>query len=155
MEENILFWEALLVISFVPARNYLSKVSNLSIRITCESCLILRISMLTIFNIKDVSAVALVSLLLTVNIIQTLFCLLTLNRQKFALFKLKSQTLLLTNCVWTYIIITLQVNESVRTFCEGVCFRRWFWLKRFSSHSKWPAVWTYFLFTDSTRKKTN
>ena len=34
-------------------------------------------------------------------------------------------------------------GESVRNFCEGVYFRRWFWLKRCSSHSKWPAVWTF------------
>ena len=59
--------------SFVPARNYLFKVSNLSTRIRCESCSTLRMSMLTIFNINDVNGVALVSLLLTVNIFQTLF----------------------------------------------------------------------------------
>ena len=37
-----------------PRRIYLSKVSNLSTRINCESCSILRTSMLTIFNIKNV-----------------------------------------------------------------------------------------------------
>ena len=47
----------------------------------CESCLILRMLILTIFNIKDVNGVFLVSLLLTVNIFQTLFQLLTVNRQ--------------------------------------------------------------------------
>ena len=31
-------------------------------------------------------------------------------------------------------------GESVRNFCERVCFRRWFRRKRCSSHSKWPAV---------------
>ena len=36
------------------ARNYLFKFSNLSTRIRCESCSILRTSMLTIFNIKNV-----------------------------------------------------------------------------------------------------
>ena len=44
-----------------------------STRIRYESCSILRMSMLTIFNINDVSGVVLVSLLLTVNIFQTLF----------------------------------------------------------------------------------
>ena len=53
------------MISLVPARNYLFKVSNLSKRITCESCLM---STLTIFNINDVIAVILAFLLLTVNI---------------------------------------------------------------------------------------
>ena len=68
------------MISFAPARNYLFKVSNLSTRIRCESCSVLRMSMLTIFNINDVNGVVVVSLLLTVNIFQTLFKLLTLNR---------------------------------------------------------------------------
>ena len=49
------------------------KVSNSSTRIRCESCLTLRMSMLTIININDVNGVVLVSLLLTVNIFQTLF----------------------------------------------------------------------------------
>ena len=44
----------LFMISFVPARNYMFKISNLSTRISCESCLILRMLMLTIFNINDV-----------------------------------------------------------------------------------------------------
>ena len=63
----------LFMMSFVPARNYLFKVSKLSTRIRCESCLVLRMSMLTIFNINNVNGVALVSFLLTVNIFQTLF----------------------------------------------------------------------------------
>ena len=42
MEINILFWEALFVISSVPARNYLFKVSNWSTRIRCENCSRLR-----------------------------------------------------------------------------------------------------------------
>ena len=57
----------------LTARNYLFKFSNLSTRIRCESYSILRMSMLTIFNINDVSAIVLVFLLLTVNIFQTLF----------------------------------------------------------------------------------
>ena len=56
------------VISLIAARNYLFKVSNLKTRIRCESCSILRMSMLTIFKINDVSGVVLVSLMLTVNI---------------------------------------------------------------------------------------
>ena len=34
-------------------------------------------------------------------------------------------------------------GESVRNFCKRVYFRCWFWLKRCSSHSKWPAVWAF------------
>ena len=37
------------VASFIIARNYLFKVSKLSTKIRCESCSILRMSMLTIF----------------------------------------------------------------------------------------------------------
>ena len=72
MEEKILFSEALFVISFVPARTYLFKVNNLSKSIRSESCLILKMLMLTIFNNNDASGVVLV-LLLTVDIFQTLF----------------------------------------------------------------------------------
>ena len=39
------------MISFVLTGNYLFEISNLSTRIRYESCLILRLSMLTIFNI--------------------------------------------------------------------------------------------------------
>ena len=65
--------ELLFVISFVPARNYVFKVSNCSTGIMYESCSMLRMSMLTIFNINDIDGVALVFLLLTVNIFQILF----------------------------------------------------------------------------------
>ena len=68
-----LYFESFCVILFIPARNYLFKVSNLRTKTRCESCLILTMSMLTIFNINDVNGIVLVSLLLTVNIFQTLF----------------------------------------------------------------------------------
>ena len=48
--------------------------------------------------------------------------------------------------------------ESVRNFCERDYFRRWFWLKRWCSHSRWPAAHLYFyelLFIDFARWKTN
>ena len=38
MEEKILFWEALFLISSVLTRNHLFKVSNWSTRIICEKC---------------------------------------------------------------------------------------------------------------------
>ena len=47
--------------SFITARNYLFNVSNLSTRIKCESCSILRMSILTIFNINDVNSVVIVT----------------------------------------------------------------------------------------------
>ena len=51
MEENIFFSEAMFEVSFVPARNNLLEVSNLSTKRRCESCLILGMSMLTIFSV--------------------------------------------------------------------------------------------------------
>ena len=56
-----------------PSKKLPVQSSNLSTRIRRESCSILRMSMLTTFNINDVNGVVLVSLLLTVNIFQTLF----------------------------------------------------------------------------------
>ena len=94
MEKKKIF--GVFVCDIVPVRNYLFKVSNLSIRITCESSSMLRMSILTIFNINDVSGVVLVSLLLTVNIFQTFFLLLTLNWQTFDWFISKRQTYLKT-----------------------------------------------------------
>ena len=48
------------MISFVAAKNYLFKVASLSTRIRCESCSILRMSVLMIFNINDVNGVILI-----------------------------------------------------------------------------------------------
>ena len=56
-----------------PSKKLPIQSSNLSTRIRCDSCSILRISVLRIFNINDVNGVVLVSLWLTVNIFQTLF----------------------------------------------------------------------------------
>ena len=131
MEEKISFWEFLFVISFVPARNYLFKVSDLSRRIRCESCSILRMPMLTIFNINDVIGVVLMSFLLTVNIYQTLFYLIVdfeqanvslVHIEKATILKTRSgipcvmyyfkcEQNLLTNRIWTYTITTLWVNQ--------------------------------------------
>ena len=59
MEKKILFREFLFMISIVPARNYLFKISNLRTRIRFKSCSILRLSVLTIFNINDANGVVL------------------------------------------------------------------------------------------------
>ena len=148
MGENILRG---FVISFVSARNYLFKVSNLSTRIRCESCLILRMSMLTIFNINNVSGVVLGSLLLTVNFVliahfeQAKVCLVYI--EKTHTFEDKNGHIIRYAVglkVLTKFIHKLRLNlchhnttsESARNFCAGVYFRRRFWLKRCSSHSK-------------------
>ena len=76
------------MISFVPARNYLFKVSNLSTRVRCESCSILRMSMLTIFwrrsGVFNVNCEHILNFVLIVEF----------EEQTFAWFILKSQTLL-------------------------------------------------------------
>ena len=49
-------------------------------------------------------------------------------------------------------------GESERNFCEGVYFRRWFWLKKCGSHSKWSAAHLSFyqlFFIDFACWKTN
>ena len=56
-----------------PSKKLHVQSSSLGTRIRCESFSILRMSMLTIFSINDVNGIVLVSLLLTVNIFQTLF----------------------------------------------------------------------------------
>ena len=134
MEEMVLFQEFLFVTTlFVLARNYLFKFSNSRTKLRCESCLILIMSMLMIFNVNDVNGVVLVSLLLTVNTFQNfaLIVELTLNRQMFSWFILKRQTFLkarsgmscvmyyfkceknlFTDSIWTsYIITTLWMNQ--------------------------------------------
>ena len=46
MEESVLLWDDLFVISYVPTRNYLFKVSNWSTRIRCGNCSRLRLKTL-------------------------------------------------------------------------------------------------------------
>ena len=96
----------------------------------CESCSILRMSMLTIFNINDVNGVVLVSLLLTVNIFQTSsnYRLWTCKRflgsnWKDKYFWRQDQVYhalccsnlcgqnLLTNNIWSYTMTILRVNQ--------------------------------------------
>ena len=104
MEEKILFWEALCVISFVLARNYLFKVSNLSTRIRYESCLILGMSMLTIFNINDVTGVALVSLLLTGTYFKLCYNV-DFEQAKVCLVQIKKTDTLKTRLGISYILL--------------------------------------------------
>ena len=129
MEQNNLFLEFLFVISFVTPRNYLFKVSNLSTRIRCESCSILKTSILSIFNIKKVNDVVLVSLLLTVKIFQT-FLIVAFEQAKVwfvhiekvnafkvrlgiscVMYYFRCEQHLLTNSSWTYTITTLWVTQ--------------------------------------------
>ena len=80
------------VISFVPARNYLFKVSDLSARIGFKGS-ILRLSMLTIFNIKDVSGIVssvfivnckhISNFVLLVDFEQANFCLVHIEKEYF------------------------------------------------------------------------
>ena len=55
------------------------------------------------------------------------------------LYYFKCEQNLLTNSIWIY-IPSQAYYESVRNFCEVFYFRRWLWLKRWGSHSKWLAV---------------
>ena len=77
------------VISFIPARNYLFRVSNLSTRIRCESCSILRMSMLTIFQRRSsvfiVNCEHISNFVLIVNFEQANVCL--FHIKKSSIFK--------------------------------------------------------------------
>ena len=125
MEGKILYWEVLFVISFVPARNCLFKVSTLSITIRCKSCSILRMEILTIFWRR--SSVFIV--LWTYFKLFSNCWLWTGKRLLGSYWKVKH--------FWrqdqAYHLSLYHQNptgESVRNFWEGVYFRRWFWLKR-------------------------
>ena len=113
------------MISFVPARNYLFKISNLSKRITCESCLILRMSVLTIFNINDVSGVVLVSLFFIVNCehISNFVLIFDFEQAKVCLLRIEK-----TNTFINKLRLNLYhhkpTGKSVKNFCEGVYFKR-------------------------------
>ena len=131
------FLEALFVISFVPARNYLFKVSNLSTRITCESCSILRMSILTIFqrcsSVFIVKCEHISNFLLIVEFEQVNVCL--VHIEKSNTFEGKIEYIMryvVIICVCIKFIDKQLLNlyhhnptsESVRNFCEGVYFRR-------------------------------
>ena len=64
--EDFILTDFFSVISSVPTRNYLSKVSNWNTRVRCENCSRLRMKTLE-------RSVVLVSVLLTVNVFQTSF----------------------------------------------------------------------------------
>ena len=98
MEEKILLWEFLFVTSFVPARNYLFKVCNLNTRIRCESCSILRMSMLT---------------MLTWFILKRQTFLKARSGIWFFMYYFIREQNLLTKSIWTYTITTLWVNQWV------------------------------------------
>ena len=142
------------MISSVPAMNYLFKVSNWSTRIRCENCSRWRMKTLErcqrrhssvfIVNCEHISNFALI-----VDFEQTNVCWVDIEKKN--IFEDKIGFIIryvAVFSVWTKFINTWHLNlyhrnptgESVRDFCEGVYFRRWFWLKRCGSHLKWPVV---------------
>ena len=120
----------------------------------------LRMSILKILNINDVNGVGLVSLLLTVNIFQTFFLLLTLNKQTFAwlilirqiflktrsgisyvMYYFKCEKNLLTISIWTYTITTIWVYQweiFAKEFTLTLIFA-----KNMQLTFKWAVVCTF------------
>ena len=116
--------------------------------------------MLKILNINDVNGVGLVSLLLTVNIFQTFFLLLTLNKQTFAwlilirqiflktrsgisyvMYYFKCAKNLLTISIWTYTITTIWVYQweiFAKEFTLTLIFA-----KNMQLTFKWAVVCTF------------
>ena len=118
MKENVLFWEALFVISSVPARNYLLNVSHWGTRLrmkTLERCQ-WRLSSVFVLNSEHIS-----NFVLIVDFEQTNICWVYVEKTNtFAdkigysicllqYFKYKQN--LLPNSIWTYTMITLWVNQ--------------------------------------------
>ena len=143
MEENILFWETLFLISSVAVRNYLFKVSNWSVRIRCEICSRLRMNILEWSQWRH-SSVFIVycehisSFVLVVEFEQA--NLFWVHIEKTNSFEDKIGYIIryvLVFSVWTKLINKEHLNlylhkptgESVRTLSKGVYFRGWFWLK--------------------------
>ena len=154
MEENILLWEALFVISSLPAMNYLFKVSNWSTRIRCENCSRLRMKTLErsqcphssvfIVNCKHISSFVLIPEFEQANV-----CWVHIETKNTSEDKIGYiMRYVGVFSVWTKFINKWYLNlyhhnptgESVRNFCEGIYIRRWFWLERCRLHSTWPAV---------------
>ena len=153
-----LFWEALFEILSIPARNYLFKVTNWSTRIRCENCSRLRmkitercqwrLSSVCIVNCEHISNFVLIIDFEQANVFWV-------NIEKINTFEGKIRYIMCSVALfqaWTKFINKKHLKlyhcnptgESVRNFCEGVYFRRWFWLKRYGSYSKWPAVHSTF-----------
>ena len=104
MAENILFWEALFLISSLPARNYLFKVTNWSTKIRCENCSRLRMktlercqwrrSSVSIVNCEHISKFALIVYFEQANV------------SWVHIEKIKCEQNFLTNNSWAYTITT-------------------------------------------------
>ena len=147
--EKKLFWEALFVISSVPARNYLFRVSNWSTRIRCENYSRLRMKTLEkcqwryssvfIVNCKHILNFALILELEQANVCGVYI-------EKTNTFEGKVRYIMRYVAVfsmWTKFIEKWNLNlyhhnptsESVRHF-SGVYLRCWFLVKRCGSYSK-------------------
>ena len=154
MKKKILFWEVLFVILSVPTRNYLSNVSNWSTKIRCKNCSRLRMktqercqwrhSSISNVNCKHIS-----NFLLIINFEQANFFWIHIEKKNPFEDKIRYiMRYVVVIYVWPKFINKKHLKlyhdnptgESVRNFCEGVYFKRWFWLKRCGSHSKWPAA---------------
>ena len=130
MGENILFSEALFVISSVPERNYLFKVSYSSTRIWCENCWGLNMKTKRHFSVF-------IKRLLGSN---------WKDKHFWRVYHgLCCSILKFINKLHLNLYLHNPTGESVRNFCEGVYFRLSFWLKYCGPYSKWPAVHLSFL----------
>ena len=104
------------MILFVPARNWMFKVSNLSTRITRESYLILKMSMLTICcrsSVFIVNCEHISNFVLIADFEQSKVCLVQIEKANTFINKLRLN-----------LYHNNPTGESVRNFCEGVYFRR-------------------------------
>ena len=124
MKEKILFWEVFFVISSVPTRNYLSKVSTWSTRIRCENCSRLRMKTLErcqwrhssvyIVNCKHISKFLLIIDFEQAKVfwvhIEKINTFEDKIRYALCCSNLYDQNLL-TNNIWSYTMTILRLNQ--------------------------------------------
>ena len=153
MEEKILFWEALFVISPVPARKNLFKVTNWSTRIRWEHSSRLKMTTLEWCHWRR-SIVFLVNFVLIIDFEEA--NVYWGHAEKINTIEDKIRYIMryvVPFQVWAKFINKKHLElyhhnptgESVRNFCEGIYFRWRFCLKRCSSHLKWPAIICLFI----------
>ena len=115
MGEKILFWEALFMISSVPARKYLLKVSYSSTPIRCENCWGLSMKTMALLHCLHCELWTYFQHAVIVDFEQANVC--RVHIEKISTFEgcimryVVVYWNLLTNCIWTYIFTTPRVNQ--------------------------------------------
>ena len=118
MDENIFFESFCLW--YHSSQQWINLWSNLITRLRCESCSVLRTSMLTILYINDVNGAALVSffnfwLWIGKSLLSSYWKSKQFKKKRLGIscvmYCFKCEENLSTNSIWTYTITTLWLNQ--------------------------------------------